>query len=391
MAWWQRAARLERLLEQLPAPPAPADKKGVMLDQLTAAGPVIKSVPSDRRDPVPSPGTAFLKRVGKYMAALAAAVLVVVGGWRLIPKNGTHKQPDVAATPRHPLLDNVVKRDVALAKADTPAKRLEVLGELAEDLSAEARGLARAAKPDELDDLSRWYEKVVGDGIVRQAAALEKLPVHPIGRAEKAAVYGKLAGQLAAAARDAEALKKEAPPGSHKALDEIAKAAQDGQARLVKLADAAPAAAAARGPGPLAADDLVKLFRANRVLLGSLVERGVELGQTDDPAARAEACQKAAHALAVSLEDADDPARAAEIGDHLETVVRDGLLPNLEDGFRLYPQGSPPARKLADYRQAATGDLVALGAKLDERPKVSTDAKVKDLRARLDALKDKLK
>src|SRR4051794_34480520 len=86
LAWWQRAARLERLLEQLPAPPAPADKKAVLIDELTAAGPVIKSVPSDHRGEIPSPGTAFLKRVGKYAAALAAAVLVVVGGWKLIPK-----------------------------------------------------------------------------------------------------------------------------------------------------------------------------------------------------------------------------------------------------------------------------------------------------------------
>src|SRR5207248_8948998 len=70
--------------------------------------------------------------------------------------------------------------------------------------------------------------------------------------------------------------------------------------------------AGAQGTAPLAADDQIRLFRANRVLLGSLVESGIKLGETDDPAARAEACQKAAHALAVSLEEVDDPARAAE-------------------------------------------------------------------------------
>src|SRR4051812_47182183 len=120
LAWWQRAARLERLLEQLPAPPAPADKKAVMIDELTAAGPVIKSVPADRIAPVPSPGTAFLKRVGKYAAALAAAVLVVVGGVKLIPKGGNQTVDVKPAGPRHPLLDSVVRRDVALATADTP-------------------------------------------------------------------------------------------------------------------------------------------------------------------------------------------------------------------------------------------------------------------------------
>src|SRR4051812_5695265 len=127
LAWWERATRLERLLEQLPAPPAPADKKAVLIDELTAARPVIKSVPAGRRGPVPSPGTAFLKRVGKYAAALAAAVLVLVGGWKLIPKGGNQPVVEKQAGPRHPLLDSVVKRDVALAKADTPARRLEVL------------------------------------------------------------------------------------------------------------------------------------------------------------------------------------------------------------------------------------------------------------------------
>jgi hypothetical protein len=152
--------------------------------------------------------------------------------------------------------------------------------------------------------------------------------------------------------------------------------------------------AGAQGPGPLPADDQIRLFRANRVLLGSLIERGVELGATDDPGVRAEACQKAAHDLAVAFEraaEADDPHRAAELGDHLEAVVRDGLLPNLDAARQLYPPESQHAKKLAEYKQAATRDLAAMWAEADRRPKVSTDAQVKALRDRLDALKDRLK
>ena len=37
LAWWKQAAWLERLLEQLPAPPPPADKKSALIDELTSA------------------------------------------------------------------------------------------------------------------------------------------------------------------------------------------------------------------------------------------------------------------------------------------------------------------------------------------------------------------
>ena len=42
-AWWRSAARLEGLLAVLPVPPAPADKKNALLDEL--AGPVIAPMP----------------------------------------------------------------------------------------------------------------------------------------------------------------------------------------------------------------------------------------------------------------------------------------------------------------------------------------------------------
>lgn len=233
-AWWCRAARLETLLELLPAPPAPGDKKAALVGELIAAGTAVPGVSTGGRGPVPSAGVAAWRRAAGYAAALAAAVLVVAGGWRLATRPNAPKE--VAAAPRHPLLDAVVKRDLALARADTPAKRLEVLGGLADDLSAETRGLARVATAEELNELSAWFGTVVRKGIVRQAADLERLPVHPIGRAERAAVYTRLAGQLDAAAREAAAAAREAPAGSQDALKRIADAARDGRQALATLA-----------------------------------------------------------------------------------------------------------------------------------------------------------
>src|SRR5690349_17844702 len=90
VGWWKQAARLERLLAQLPAPPAPGDKKEALLDELTAAGPVIKSIPAIHRS-----GRSIFVRVwshpsARIAAGLAAAILIVVSGWMMTrPGPGT--------------------------------------------------------------------------------------------------------------------------------------------------------------------------------------------------------------------------------------------------------------------------------------------------------------
>lgn len=225
--WWQQAVRLERLLTSLPVPAAPADKKAALIDELTSAGPVIKSVPSLGRAPTRTRWTAILTTsTAKYVAALAAAILVAIGAWQLIKPTSTNAV--VAESPRHPLLDKVVKRDLALAKANTPAQRLEVLGGLADDLSSETRSLARVGTPDDLDQLARWFDKVVKEGIEKQARSLPP----GMNQTEKTALLNKLTVKLADAKQEADRVSRESPPQSQPALKKIVDAAQEGQNKL---------------------------------------------------------------------------------------------------------------------------------------------------------------
>jgi hypothetical protein len=224
VAWYANAVRLERYLEILPAPPAPADKKSALIDELTADGPVIKSVPKIARRPSPIQW--------RHVAVLAASVMVTVGGWWVVTRPPT-KTNEQAAAPKHPLLDKMVQRNKSLSRAETPGKRLEVLGDMADDLHAETRSLARVASPEELNDLARWFDKVVHTGIVRQAG---QMAPHAMTAAEKAALFDQLAGKLFEAGAEAEKVSREAPPASQPALKKIADTARDGQKKLRALA-----------------------------------------------------------------------------------------------------------------------------------------------------------
>ena len=228
LAWWKQAVRLERLLTQLPAPPAPADKKAALLDELTAAGPVIKSVPAIER-------RSFFARMPslplKTIAGLAAAVLIVVAGW-MMTRPGTGTTVQAKESPRDPFLEKIVQRDLALAQAKSPDQRLEVLGGLADDLSSEARSLSKVANPEELRDLSSMFQKVVNEGIVAQ---VQKMPEHSMTQTQKQELLHKLTTKLAEAGQKADQAAHESPPHAQVPLKAISDTARDGQATLKKF------------------------------------------------------------------------------------------------------------------------------------------------------------
>jgi hypothetical protein len=224
LAWWKQAARLEQLLELLPAPPPPADKKAAMIGELTEAGPVIKSVPR----PAAADRPLVSRRILTYAAGLAAAVLVGVGIW-LIAKPGHKQETAQPAGPRHPLLDKVMQRDLALMRANKPEQKLEILGGLADDLAGETRSLARAASADELNELAGLYKQVVNDGIVKQAEGIQPNNMTPD---QRKTLFDKLAAKLADTAAEADKAAAEAPPESKPALKRIADTARDGQRKL---------------------------------------------------------------------------------------------------------------------------------------------------------------
>ena len=179
-AWARQAARLESLLEQLPVPPAPTGKLEALIGELMSADPVIQpmATPATR----PSLGLVavrFLRSNATYVSGLAAAVLLAVGIYALWPTRTPTPKSDIVQ--KHPLLDKMVARDVAMARADSPTKKIEVLSGMADDLATDARSMARLASGSELKQMAGWYEKVVKDGMVKQA---ESLPVTMTAEAE---------------------------------------------------------------------------------------------------------------------------------------------------------------------------------------------------------------
>lgn len=225
-----RAAALDAELAALPAP-ASDDARAAFLDSLTAAGPVIRSVPV-----VPAGARwAWRPRVParawKPVGGLAAAVAVGVGLWAARPAKGPER--DYAEGRRHELLTRVVALDARLAKAEGPEHRIPVLTEMAVALKDETGGVYKADRGrDEVRSLADLFEKVVRGGIVKQAGEFPRFA--PV--AERHQVLNAAADALAVAATDAAAMARSAPPQVQESLDRMARTAREGQDELRKLA-----------------------------------------------------------------------------------------------------------------------------------------------------------
>ena len=228
-AWAAEAGRLEGLLARLPVPPAPGDLKTALVDELTAAGPIIRRLPV-----VPRPaGRSLLTRpVLMYAGGLAAAVLVAVGGW--LAFRGGGQGDTVKAGPRHPLLDKLVQRNVALTKADAPSERLAILGGMADDVAGEARAVARVAEAGELADLSDMFRKAVAGGVVKQAEAVADAP--GLRPEERAAALTAAELKLKMVADDLAQVAEESPPHAQPVLRGIVGTAREGEKQVQGIA-----------------------------------------------------------------------------------------------------------------------------------------------------------
>jgi len=223
--WARRAARLESLVAQLPAPAAPGDKKERMLAELERGTPL--ATPAAHR----SVAAEFLHRNLSYVGGLAAAVLVAVGGYALWPNRPT-EMAQAKPPQKHPLLDKIVAGNTAMARADSPKRRLEVLSVLADDIATDTRGMARIANGAELRQMAGWYDDVVKDGVARQADRLRG--DNNVQADEKARLLNELADKLAADAVAADALAKEAPQDAQPALQRMATTARAAEQTLRK-------------------------------------------------------------------------------------------------------------------------------------------------------------
>jgi hypothetical protein len=136
--------------------------------------------------------------------------------------------------------------------------------------------------------------------------------------------------------------------------------------------------------GPTTAADKLRLHRANRALLTDLVGSGVRLAAADQPVTRAEACQQTARAVGLAVRraaEANEADRVAELGDHFNTLVGEGLVPALTEADAVVPRESPEGVRLRAVRTGAAADLDAVDAALP--PDGALRAKLAELRERL--------
>jgi len=237
--WAEQVARLETLLERLPVPPPPADKKSALVASLTGqrpAGPF-----AERFAPSPAPSSSVPSsarwsrswvRHATLVGALAAAVLLAWGAWVFLPAPGP-KSDQAEATPEHSFLKAVARRNVALARTESPREKFQALVGLTDDLSAEAVALARVASPEDLKDIARWFDRVVREGLIRQA---ERMPEHALTAAERHAEFAALARKLADTAARTEGAAVEVAPEARAALERIRDSARFGEKKLSELA-----------------------------------------------------------------------------------------------------------------------------------------------------------
>ena len=155
--------------------------------------------------------------------------------------------------------------------------------------------------------------------------------------------------------------------------------------------------AGAQGPAPaapLAAEDKLRLLKANAALIDNLVRDGVAMSGSDTPVKQVEHCRNASRSLVNAILDAaraEDAERVAELTGLLRTVVAEGLVPSLEEAKRGITPQSPADLKLREVRASAAQDMSDLKAALPAAGKAGDSPRVKDNLKQLDDLTDALK
>jgi hypothetical protein len=110
----------------------------------------------------------------------------------------------------------------------------------------------------------------------------------------------------------------------------------------------------------LTAGERGRLLQSNRDLIAKLVKRGVKTAKANDPVGRTSACKEAMDELLSELDGAvakNDADRVSEIGDYLNVMVEDGLIPTLEEARGQVPEGSPEEERLKKLHEDTAAEL----------------------------------
>jgi hypothetical protein len=182
--------QLEEAVRQLPVP-ASQGARSVLINRLLNEE---NPAPQRQRPSVAmilgswilDPRDSPQRRVGAgLVAGIAAALLLFLTGWwiffHLQPSRQSDTLPVAVKKPAvDPLVADLMRYNIILAKATTPRERVEAMASVAEELNQRSRQLAKKAPPDDLKLLAGLYGRVVHEGILARAEALPRQDRRPV-------------------------------------------------------------------------------------------------------------------------------------------------------------------------------------------------------------------
>lgn len=223
-AWHQTLVRIEAALPNMPVVPSDGLAKAELLRRIEGAPDPLPAARPMPAVPDAAPGWSF----ASWLPAGAIAATLLIGTVAFLSIGGGRNDV-VAQAPPDPLLERVVKHNVELANAATPADRVETLAQLAGELHQEMLDLAYVVKPDELKDLTELHTLFANviDGVTEQAK--------DVNGPQRKEVLNRVAAQLALAGQEAENRARNVPPHTMRPLRELATAARKGSDSIQKL------------------------------------------------------------------------------------------------------------------------------------------------------------
>jgi hypothetical protein len=220
--WFHALLQMERNVPLLPVPPS-TGREQFLRHVLT--GEPLPGRNGTTAPPVAGRTGAVRRERGMQKTALAtglAAGLVLFAVGLLAIQSPQEVRGDHTSDP---FIKKLLDRDLKLASAATARERLQELAGLADDLRVETEMLARLSANEELERLAGLYQRVMRNGIARNAG---KVP------AADHEGLRDVAFRLGEASRAAE-LTAAAHPNSSGPLREIATAAREAEDTVRKL------------------------------------------------------------------------------------------------------------------------------------------------------------
>jgi hypothetical protein len=403
-AWQRQVIEMEERVPLMPVPPTTA--KARLIARVLAGTALPKQEKPVTRPTLPLRHLSRQRdRDYQKVALVAALAFGLIMYAVFVPLSRERpSEPASGTQPAHdPLLAKLLKHDLQLAHwpgDQPPPQRLRTLTDLAGDLEDETKALAEAGTDDDLEALARSYGQVLHDGIEQVARDLDARPAQqdvarrlreasakmarladtaPEERARHLHAMADAAGQVGRSLQG-EAPQTSAPWQSRRAsqglstqysvlstqYSVLATPYGLGRGPLPACISAAALLAVAQAQVPAAPSaqaEQAQHFRRNRGLIEKLVTGGVRLAREKDPVQRAACCNGLAQSMADEMRQAAterEGARVAELGYHLQELLRGGIADNLHDARQHIPLGSAEERNLEEVKAQTLDFLKSL-------------------------------